>query len=110
MPITELGDGRKYIVGTLRSRPEFTNRFASLSSDYAKQSLAEPGCALFEILPSAQTEGSFVLVEVYVSEEAHAEHCASAHYIEFEKVISKMCSKTYFEQAWAEKIIIYDDN
>jgi len=109
MPVTELGNGRKYVVGRLQSRPEFDNQFGSLTVDYAKRSQEEPGCELFEILPSISGERSFVIVEVYVSEEAHAAHCASPHYIAFEEVISKMCSKTYFEQAWAEKVVTYDN-
>jgi len=70
-----------------RVKPEFIDAFMQASVENARQSVREPGVARFDVIQQVDDPARFVLVEVYRTSEAPAQHKATAHY-----------------QAWRDKV------
>jgi autoinducer 2-degrading protein len=71
----------------VRVKPEFIDDFKAASVENARQSAQEPGIARFEVIQQADDPARFILVEVYRTPEAPAQHKETAHY-----------------QAWRDKV------
>lgn len=61
-------------------KPESIEAFRSASLENARNSVREPGVARFDVLQNRDDRARFVLVEVYRTAEAPAQHKATAHY------------------------------
>lgn len=61
-------------------KPESIEVFRSASLENARNSVREPGVARFDVLQNRDDRARFVLVEVYRTAEAPAQHKATAHY------------------------------
>ena len=61
-------------------RPEFIDAFRKATLENASHSVQEPGIARFDVLQQADDPSRFVLVEVYRTPQAPAEHKETAHY------------------------------
>lgn len=61
-------------------KPESIEVFRSASLENARNSVREPGVARFDVLQNRDDRARFVLVEVYRTGEAPAQHKATAHY------------------------------
>ena len=72
----------------VRVKPEFIDDFKVTSVENARHSVEEPGIARFDVIQQADDPARFILVEVYRTREAPAQHKETAHY-----------------QAWREKVV-----
>jgi autoinducer 2-degrading protein len=70
-----------YIVHvSIHVKGEKVEEFKTASLDNARHSLQEPGVARFDVIQEAEDPRRFLLVEVYRSEDAAAEHKTTSHY------------------------------
>jgi autoinducer 2-degrading protein len=56
----------------------------------ARQSVQEPGIARFDVLQQADDPAGFILVEVYRTAEAPAQHRQTAHYLTWRDAVADM--------------------
>jgi len=56
----------------------------------ASQSVKEPGIARFDVIQQADDPTRFVLVEVYRTSEAPAQHKETAHYLTWRDTVAEM--------------------
>jgi len=68
-------------------KPEYVDAFKDATVENARNSVKEPGIARFDVVQQADDPTRFILVEVYRSAEAPAQHKETAHY-----------------QAWRDKV------
>lgn len=61
-------------------KPEFVDEFRNATIENARNSVQEPGIARFDVLESADDPNRFVLVEVYRTADAPAQHKETRHY------------------------------
>ena len=61
-------------------KPEAVGAFREASVENARNSVREPGVARFDVLQRNDDPTRFILVEVYRTAEAPAEHKQTAHY------------------------------
>ncbi len=61
-------------------KPEFVEAFRQATIANARASLSEPGVARFDVIQQTDDASRFVLVEVYRSPEAAAQHKETGHY------------------------------
>jgi quinol monooxygenase YgiN len=61
-------------------RPECVEEFKKVSVANARASVKEPGIARFDVIQQQDDPTRFVLVEVYRTSEAPAQHKETAHY------------------------------
>ena len=61
-------------------KPDSVEAFKEASIENARQSRKEPGIARFDVIQQHDDPTRFVLVEVYRTEQATADHKATAHY------------------------------
>jgi len=64
----------------VRVKPEFVDAFREATVNNARESLKEPGIARFDVVQQADDATRFVLVEVYRTAQAPAQHKETAHY------------------------------
>jgi quinol monooxygenase YgiN len=76
-----------------RVKPEFIEAFKQATKENARQSLREPGIARFDVIQQAGEPSRFVLVEVYRSEEAPAQHKDTAHYQKWRDAVAPMMAE-----------------
>lgn len=74
----------------VRVRPESIEAFRRATIENARQSIKEPGIARFDVLQDASEPSRFLLVEVYRSLDAPAEHKATAHYMTWRDTVAEM--------------------
>jgi autoinducer 2-degrading protein len=61
-------------------KPDHIEAFKEATIENARQSREEPGIARFDLIQQHDDPTRFVLVEVYRSEKATADHKETAHY------------------------------
>ncbi|HLP78339.1 MAG TPA: putative quinol monooxygenase [Candidatus Paceibacterota bacterium] len=71
-------------------KPECVEAFKTASLANARESVQEPGIARFDVVQHQDDPTRFVLVEVYRSVEATAEHKATAHYAAWRDAVADM--------------------
>ena len=59
----------------------------------ASQSVKEPGIARFDVIQQADDPTRFVLVEVYRTSEAPAQHKETAHYLTWRDTVTEMMAE-----------------
>lgn len=74
-------------------KPAYVEAFRVVSLENAKQSMAEPGIARFDVIQQQDDPTRFVLVEVYRSTEATAQHKATAHYVKWRDTVALMMAE-----------------
>jgi quinol monooxygenase YgiN len=77
----------------VRVKPEFVERFRAATIENARQSLAEPGVARFDVLEQASDPTRFVLTEVYRTSAAPVSHKATAHYQTWRDAVAEMMAE-----------------
>jgi quinol monooxygenase YgiN len=70
--------------------PQFIEDFKLATIENARQSVQEPGVARFDVLQRADDPARFILVEVYRTPEAPAEHKATGHYQTWRNTVAPM--------------------
>jgi quinol monooxygenase YgiN len=63
-----------------RVKPEFVDAFREATAENARNSVQEAGIARFDVIQQTDDPTRFVLVEVYRSPDAPAQHKETAHY------------------------------
>jgi (4S)-4-hydroxy-5-phosphonooxypentane-2,3-dione isomerase len=74
-------------------KPELVDAFIAASLDNARNSVQEPGVARFDVVQQADDPTRFVLVEVYRTPEANAQHKETAHYALWRDTVAEMMAE-----------------
>src|SRR5689334_15150203 len=61
-------------------KEEYIEAFKEITQENARNSVQEPGIARFDVIQQTDDPTRFVLVEVYRSTDAPAQHRETAHY------------------------------
>ena len=74
-------------------KPEGIEAFQQATLENARQSLREPGIARFDVVQQSDDPTRFVLVEVYRTADAPAQHKATAHYATWRDAVAPLMSE-----------------
>jgi quinol monooxygenase YgiN len=74
-------------------KPECVEAFLAATVENASASLKEPGIARFDFVQQRNDPTRFVLVEVYRTEEAPAQHKQTAHYAKWRDTVATMMAE-----------------
>ncbi len=74
-------------------KPECIDAFRLASIENAQYSIQEPGVARFDVLQQNEDPTRFVLVEVYRTPEAPAQHKETAHYAKWRDTVAEMMAE-----------------
>jgi len=76
-----------------RVKPELIEAFKEATITNARHSVQEPGVARFDVIQQADDPARFVLVEVYRTSDAPAQHKETAHYIIWRDAVTPMMAE-----------------
>jgi (4S)-4-hydroxy-5-phosphonooxypentane-2,3-dione isomerase len=74
-------------------KPESADAFRAATIENARNSIAEPGIARFDVLQQADDPARFLLVEIYRNAEAQARHRETAHYAIWRDTVAPMMAE-----------------
>jgi quinol monooxygenase YgiN len=74
-------------------KPESVEAFRQATIANARQSVQEPGIARFELLQQADDPARFLLIEVYRTAEAPAQHRETAHYQTWRDTVAELMAE-----------------
>jgi quinol monooxygenase YgiN len=77
----------------VRVKPQFVEAFQRATLENARNSVAEPGIARFDVIQQTDDPARFVLVEVYRTQEASAAHKETAHYQVWRDTVAEMMAE-----------------
>jgi quinol monooxygenase YgiN len=77
----------------VKVKPEFIEAFHQASLENAQNSVNEPGVARFDVLQELDDKTNFVLIEVYRTIEAAADHKLTDHYARWRDRVAEMMAK-----------------
>lgn len=89
-------------------KPEFVEAFRAATIANAAQSVQEPGVARFDVAQQEDDPTRFVLVEVYRTPEAPAQHKETAHYAIWRDTVAEMMAVPRSSVKYAN--VFPDDN
>jgi autoinducer 2-degrading protein len=76
-----------------RVKPESIEAFKEATLVNARRSVQEPGVARFDVIQQADDPARFVLVEVYRTADAPAQHKETAHYQVWRDAVTPMMAE-----------------
>ncbi len=71
-------------------KPESIEAFKQATIENARNSVQEPGIARFDVIQSSDDPSRFILVEIYRTPEAPAQHKATAHYLAWRDAVASL--------------------
>lgn len=71
-------------------KSEFIEEFQQASLENARNSVQEPGIVRFDVIQQDDDPSCFVLVEIYRTPEAPAQHKETAHYLKWRDTVTDM--------------------
>jgi len=71
-------------------KPEHVAAFKAATLDNARNSVQEPGVVRFDVIQQEDDPTRFVLVEIYRTPEAPAQHKETAHYARWRDTVAEM--------------------
>jgi quinol monooxygenase YgiN len=74
-------------------KPEFVDAFKTATIENARNSIGEPGVARFDVMQQPDDPSRFVLVEVYRTPHAPAQHKETAHYQIWRDTVAPMMAE-----------------
>jgi len=74
-------------------KPESVDAFRAASIENARNSVAEPGIARFDVLQQPDDATRFVFVEVYRDADAPGRHKETAHYAAWRETVAPMMAE-----------------
>lgn len=74
-------------------KPEFIDAFREASRENARNSRQEPGIATFDVLQQADDPARFLLIEIYRTPEAPAQHKETKHYAAWRDTVANMMAE-----------------
>ena len=83
----------KVVCVHVHVKPECVESFKKATVENASGSVKEPGIARFDVIQQADDPTRFVLVEVYRSPEAPAQHKETLHYQRWKETVADMMAE-----------------
>ena len=74
-------------------KAEFVDAFREATIENASQSVREPGIARFDVVQQTDDPARFVLIEVYRTADAPAQHKETAHYQKWRDTVAPMMAE-----------------
>lgn len=74
-------------------KPEAVDAFREASLANARASMQEPGIARFDVIQQIDDPSRFLLVEVYRTQQAAADHKETAHYKTWRDTVADMMAE-----------------
>ena len=74
-------------------KPEAVEAFRAATLANAQASVKEPGVLRFDVYQDREDATRFVLVEVYRSPDAHAQHRTTAHYLAWRDAVEGLMAE-----------------
>ena len=74
-------------------KPEFIDAFQQATIENARASVKEAGIARFDVIQQMDNPSRFILVEVYRTAEAPAQHKETAHYAAWRDKVTPMMAE-----------------
>jgi quinol monooxygenase YgiN len=74
-------------------KPDSVDAFREATTENARHSVEEPGIARFDVIQQQDDPARFILVEVYRTLEAPAQHKQTAHYQKWRDVVAPMMAE-----------------
>ena len=74
-------------------KPECVEAFKQATVENARNSVKEPGIARFDVIQQSDDPSRFILVEVYRSLEATAQHKETSHYQVWRDAVAGMMAE-----------------
>jgi quinol monooxygenase YgiN len=74
-------------------KPDFVDAFKAATVENARSSVQEPGIARFDVIQQEDNPTRFVLIEVYRTPEAPAQHKETAHYQKWRDAVADMMAE-----------------
>jgi quinol monooxygenase YgiN len=74
-------------------KPDCVDAFREATIQNARNSVLEPGIARFDVIQQADDPARFLLVEVYRTAEAPAQHKETAHYAAWRGAVAGMMAE-----------------
>lgn len=74
-------------------KPEFVEAFKAATVENARSSIQEAGIARFDVIQQNDDPTRFILVEVYRTREAPAQHKETAHYQKWRDTVAEMMAE-----------------
>lgn len=74
-------------------KPEFVEAFRAATVENARKSVQEPGIARFDVIQQTDDASRFVLIEVYRTPEAAAQHKETRHYQIWRDTVADMMAE-----------------
>jgi autoinducer 2-degrading protein len=82
-------------------KPECVEPFKRATVENAENSMREPGVARFDVLQQAADPTRFVLIEMYRTDDAPAQHKATSHYQKWRDSVASMMAETRTSQRFS---------
>ena len=77
----------------VRVKPECVEAFRAATLENARNSVQEPGIARFDVIQQPGDPARFILVEVYRTPQAPAQHKETAHYATWRDAVAEMMAE-----------------
>jgi quinol monooxygenase YgiN len=77
----------------VRVKPECVEAFKAATVENARNSVQEPGIARFDVIQQSGDPARFILVEVYRTPQAPAQHKETAHYATWRDAVAEMMAE-----------------
>ena len=74
-------------------KADCVDQFREVTIENARASVQEPGIARFDVVQQRDDSTRFVLVEVYRTEDAPAQHKETAHYQQWRDAVAPMMAE-----------------
>ncbi len=74
-------------------KPEFIEPFIQATLANARESVKEPGVARFDVIQRTDDPRRFLLVEIYRTADAPAQHKATPHYLTWRETVAPMMAE-----------------
>ena len=74
-------------------KPECVEAFRAATLENARHSVQEPGIARFDVIQQSGDPTRFILVEVYRTPQAPAQHKETAHYATWRDTVAEMMAE-----------------
>lgn len=75
-------------------KPDCVDAFKAATVENARSSVQEPGIARFDVIQQEDNPTRFVLIEVYRTPEAPAQHKETAHYQKWRDAVADMMAES----------------
>ena len=74
-------------------KPEYVEEFKAATLENARESIKEPGVVRFDVIQQQDDPARFVLLEVYKTPEAPAQHKETEHYAKWQNTVEGMLAE-----------------